>query len=94
LGYRPRAPVELAEFSLYRPGHPATEIDLFVEAPLDFGKAYEAAATLELAPGVPVTFIGLPDLLDLKRRADRTQDRLDIEQLESLGRTADEGHES
>src|SRR6059036_2128896 len=54
LGYRPRAPVEFAEFadpgkrqawarekgltvfSVFSPGHRATEVDLFLEVPFDF----------------------------------------------------------
>jgi len=46
--------------------------------------------------GVPATFVGLQDLLRLKRRAGRTQDHLDIEKLESLQRATDGdrlGHE-
>jgi hypothetical protein len=76
----------LTVFSLYSASHAATEVDLFVEAPLNFDAAYRGAARLEVAPGVPATFVGLPDLLHLKRQAGRVQDRLDIEQLETLGR--------
>ncbi len=74
----------LTVFSLYSPAHLATEIDLFVEPPLDFAQAYAHAATLEVAPGLRATFVSLTDLLRLKRAAGRTQDLLDIEKLERL----------
>ena len=77
----------LTVFSLYSPEHPATEIDLFVELPLDFAHAYAGAARMDVAPGVPATFIGLDDLLRLKRQAGRPQDLLDIEKLRALQRT-------
>jgi hypothetical protein len=41
--------------------------------------------SLEVAPGVAATFVGLQDLLQLKERAGRAQDRLDIENLKALG---------
>jgi hypothetical protein len=73
-------------FSLYSPHHAATEIDIFVEMPLDFESAYARAARLEVAPGLTATFAGLDDLLDLKRRAGRSQDDIDIQKLEELRR--------
>jgi len=82
----------LTVFSLYSAEHVATEVDLFVEAPLDFEAAHAAAAAMEVAPGLAATFVGLSDLLRLKRQAGRTQDRLDIEQLEALHRARGGGH--
>ena len=83
----------LTVFSLYSPNHASTEVDVFVESPLDFDAAYRAAAAIEVAPSVAATFIGLEDLLRLKRQAGRTQDRLDIEKLEMLRDSHSEGHE-
>jgi hypothetical protein len=71
-------------FSLFSPLHPATEIDLFVEAPLDFATAHARAQRLELAPGVAATFCSLEDLIDLKLRAGRPRDMQDIDQLRKL----------
>jgi len=76
----------LTVFSLYSPRHPATEVDVFVELPLDFERAYQFAARMEVAPGVSATFIGFDDLLRLKERAGRPQDRLDVEKLTALRR--------
>ena len=74
----------LTVFSLYSPAHVATEIDVFVEPPLDFGRAYDTAARMDVAPGVSATFVGLRDLLRLKHAAARAQDLLDIDRLEAL----------
>lgn len=74
----------LMVFSLYSAEHPATEVDLFVESPLDFEQAYRAAVRMEVATGVSATFIGLSDLLRLKQQAGRAQDLLDIDKLKAL----------
>lgn len=74
----------LTVFSLYSPQHALTEIDLFVEPPLEFETAYPRAIRKEVAPGVVATFIGLQDLRRLKQRAGRPQDLLDLEKLKSL----------
>lgn len=71
-------------FSVYSPQHPLTEIDLFIEPPLDFEAAYHSAVRREVAPGVAATFIGVRDLRRLKQRAGRPQDLLDLEQLTAL----------
>ena len=102
LGYRPRAPVEFAEFaepekrklwardkgltvfSVFSPGHRATEVDLFLESPFDFDRAYARAARFQLADGVEGTFVGLDDLIAMKRAAARPQDLDDVEGLRSL----------
>lgn len=63
-------------FSLYSPQHPATEVDLFVEEPVDFPAAYARRVTQEIEIGTPVTFVGLDDLFEMKRRAGRAQDLL------------------
>ena len=74
----------LTVFSLFSDRHPATEIDLFVEPPFDFESAYARAERFELAPGLQATFVGLADLLDMKRTAGRPQDRQDLEALLAL----------
>ena len=73
-------------FSLSSPDHPATELDLFVDPPLDFGAAYARAQRSAVAREIVATFVGYDDLIALKRAADRPQDREDIERLESLRR--------
>jgi hypothetical protein len=68
-------------FSLVSPQHQATAVDIFVEAPLEFARAYGEAVRFEVAPGLPATVVSLADLLALKAQAARAKDMLDIEYL-------------
>ena len=68
-------------FSLWSPDHPVTEVDLFVEEPLPFGKAYKRSLPFRVAEGIEATVIGFDDLIALKRQAGRTRDLDDIEKL-------------
>jgi len=74
----------LAVFSVFSPDHAATEIDLFVEPPFDFGAVYARARRFEVGPGAVATFVGLADLIEMKRRVGRPQDLQDVAGLESL----------
>ncbi len=74
----------LTVFSLNSPGHQATEVDIFVEAPLDFDAAYPSAFRVEVAANVAATFLSFDDLVALKRKAGRPQDLADIDQLKLI----------
>lgn len=74
----------LTVFSIFSARHGATEIDLFVDPPFEFEPAYARAVRLETAPGVVATFVGLDDLIAMKRAAGRPQDLQDAERLEAL----------
>ena len=74
----------LTVFSLFSREHAATEVDLFVETPLDFDRAYAAATRLEIAPGLTATFVSYEHLVDLKRQAGRPQDLDDIAKLQAV----------
>ena len=65
-------------FSLCSAAHPATEIDLLLEPPIDFDKAYANLMQQELAPGINATFCGVEDLIAMKSLADRARDQQDI----------------
>lgn len=80
----------LTVFSLYSPAHALTEVDLFVEAPLDFDRAYEKATRREAAPGIQATFVGLEDLLRLKQQAGRPQDLIDVDKLRIVTESGDD----
>lgn len=71
-------------FSSHGSEHRMTEVDIFVDQPLDFAAAYERAQSLPLPSGVVATCVSLQDLLDLKRRAGRPQDLADIDQLSQI----------
>lgn len=74
----------LTVFSLFSAAHPATEVDIFLDAPLDFEALYARAVDLDLMPGTPARFCGLDDLIAMKRQAGRPRDAEDIRQLRSL----------
>lgn len=78
-------------FSLHSPAHPATEVDLFLEPPFDFARAYAAAVPFEVAPGIAGTFVAFDDLVAMKRRAGRPSDLDDVERLLQL--RAEMGHD-
>jgi hypothetical protein len=71
-------------FSVASAEHPATEVDLFLEPPFEFGAAHARGLTLTTEAGVALTFVSLDDLVAMKRRAGRPRDLADIEGLESL----------
>lgn len=71
-------------FSLQSPDHKATEVDLFVETPFDFDSTFLRGVTLEVAKGVPATFVSVQDLIAMKRESGRPQDREDVAALLAL----------
>jgi hypothetical protein len=71
-------------FSLFSPRYPATEIDLFLESPIDFKAAYVNAVRFEVAAGVFATFCSFDDLIRMKTIAGRARDSEDIRQLRDL----------
>jgi hypothetical protein len=73
----------LTVFSVFSPHHPATEIDLFVETPFEFDRAYGDGERFEVAAGIEATFVSRADLIEMKRKAGRPQDLKDVAELES-----------
>ncbi len=67
-----------------REGAGTGELSLFVEMPFDYENANAHAVRFELAPGLHGTFVGLADLIEMKRSAARPQDLQDIAGLKSL----------
>jgi hypothetical protein len=74
----------LAVFSLFSGKHAATEVDLFVQAPFDFDSAYGRALHLEVAPDVVAPFVGMAELVAMKRVSGRPQDLEDVARLTEL----------
>lgn len=64
--------------------HRETPVDVFVSEPFDFEKEHRLALTEEIAPGLPLRFLRLHTLLQLKTAAGRTQDLADIAELRAL----------
>lgn len=71
----------MVAFSLHSPQHPKTEVDLFLDNPLEFESAYRTGLRLDLISGVTATFVSYRDLVDLKTEAGRPRDVEDVEAL-------------
>jgi hypothetical protein len=80
----------ISDFTLHNPNDLKTRLDLFVEAPFDFEKAYEHVAWKEIGDGVRASFVGFDDLIALKRTSGRLQDLADIDQLEEFRRVRED----
>ena len=74
----------LTVFSLFSAAHKETEVDLFLECPVDFEAAYARGLRTELPNGPTLVFLSLADLLALKQQAGRPRDLEDIAGLSSL----------
>ena len=70
-------------FSLFDPGDPLLAVDVFAEHPVDFERLFERADECDIG-GIPVRIASIPDLIHLKRLADRPRDREDVEMLEEI----------
>lgn len=70
-------------FSMWDPKQPMREVDLFVEHPIEFAGLFGRAETVALDT-TTVRVAAIPDLIALKRLANRPQDVADIEALEAI----------
>jgi hypothetical protein len=70
-------------FSMWDPHDPTRAVDLFVDEPIAFEELWERAVLVPLE-SLSVRIASIPDLIDLKRGADRPLDRADIAALESI----------
>ncbi|NNE19878.1 MAG: hypothetical protein HKN10_15510 [Myxococcales bacterium] len=76
----------LTVFSLWSPSYPATEVDLFVEEPFDFGEAWSGRLDAVLDDATTVHVVGIDDLRALKAHVGRPKDVEDIAQLDAIAR--------
>ena len=70
-------------FSMRDPRNPVMTADLFVLEPIPFIDLYGRADVIDVA-GHPLRIASIPDLIALKRLANRPQDLTDIEMLEMI----------
>ncbi len=73
----------MVAFPLYSDKHQSTGIDLFVTEPLNFNDAFERRRRDKLGE-IDADFVGIDDLIQLKREASRSKDLLDIKYLEAI----------
>ncbi|MCY4222095.1 MAG: hypothetical protein OXC25_10565 [Thiotrichales bacterium] len=70
-------------FSLFHPDNPILSVDVFTHHPIEFNRLFDQSETCALG-GISVRIASIPDLIFLKRLANRPQDRDDIEKLENI----------
>jgi hypothetical protein len=73
----------LTVLGLWSPKYPATEVDVFVEEPFAIDEALARATRVRLGE-MTITVAGIPDLIELKRKAGRRKDLDDIEKLQEI----------
>ena len=61
-------------------GHRETPIDVFASEPFDFEEEYGRALVKPLG-SIAVRFVSIPTLIQMKERAGRPQDKVDVEHL-------------
>jgi predicted nucleotidyltransferase len=72
-------------FSMVDPSNPMRAVDLFVDHPMPFEELWSRSVEFTLS-GTTVRVASIPDLIQMKRKAGRPQDRSDIEELEAIQR--------
>lgn len=75
---------QMIVLKLWSDEHRRTPIDIFVYEPFPFREEIARASFLEMSPGVLAPVVSLPTLLAMKRVAGRSQDLIDIEELERM----------
>ena len=80
-------------FSLFHPDNPVLSVDVFTHHPIEFERLYDRSESCDVGD-VSVRVASIPDLIFLKRLADRPRDRDDIEKLEAIARLKGERDES
>ena len=70
-------------FSMWKSDEPLVSVDLFVEHPIEFDLLWSRAEVTDLG-SVSVRIAAIPDLIALKRLANRPQDLIDIEKLTEI----------
>ena len=71
-------------FQLFSDDNPTVRVDLFLTPPFDFEEAYKHAKREALEPDLEITFVGLDDLIAMRKSAGRPQDNTDVEKLETI----------
>ena len=70
-------------FSFFLPDEPLLSVDVFADHPIEFEDIYERSETCNIG-SCPVRIASIPDLISMKRLADRPRDREDIVHLEKI----------
>jgi hypothetical protein len=77
-------------FSVYNTQNNLEHMDVMVENYIDFEAAYERREVV-FARDIEISVSSIDDLIDLKKRASRRRDEIDIEALEKIKEIRNEG---
>ncbi len=75
-------------FQLISDAHRTAPIDVFVQEPFDFDAVHAAAPLREVDEGIEIRVVPLAELLQMKERANRPKDQVDLLYLRKLQRDA------
>lgn len=67
-------------FALYNPRNDAEHVDIIIDHPVDFKKAYKERALIK-SGDINISLISITDLIKMKKAAGRERDKLDIKAL-------------
>ena len=67
-------------FTLYNPQNDAEHVDIIIDHPIDFQKAYKKREQIK-SGGMNIDLISLMDLIKMKKAAGREKDKIDIKAL-------------
>lgn len=70
-------------FNLVNPEWAISEIDIIIDSPVDYKKGHKRVKNIILH-GVSIPVISIDDLIKMKEKADRQQDKADIKYLRKL----------
>ena len=71
---------QMKVLQFYSDTHPQTPVDIFVTSPFPFDEEYDKAPTKPFQ-GIPIRYVTLDTLIEMKRLAGQPQDLADIDQL-------------
>ena len=80
---------EMKVFSVYDPKNPFFLLDIFVKEPFDFNKVYEERKLIK-AGNVTIPVVPIKRLIEMKKKADRPQDRADVYYLRKIEKEWDD----
>lgn len=75
---------KMTVLQLWSDKHRETPVDIFVTEPFDFDAEHKAALAERLSPKLLVTFVSLETLIKLKTKANRPEDKIDIQHLKTI----------
>ena len=70
-------------FPLWSPTAPGLQIDIFVTEPFPFDENYARARSVDI-DGIPISVLGVSDLIAMKRKVGRPSDLADVAALERI----------